>query len=148
MIPDWTFADRMRKIRRDVLDLEQAQFAEKLGVKKQAYAAWETGRTHPRDILALARRVEMLSGVPSAWVLGIDQPVIEGTQSGMVTGTYTPRFPPSSGCDRPALSLVPDLHPENRAVPPVNGSSTPELAFDLAPVVTRCSGEVNDANAA
>jgi DNA-binding XRE family transcriptional regulator len=73
VIPDWTFADRMRKIRRDVLGIEQGEMAEKLNVKKQAYAAWETGRTHPRDILAIARRVELATRVPAQWVLGLDQ---------------------------------------------------------------------------
>lgn len=41
---DWTFADRIRKVRRDVLAIDQGEFATRLGVTRQAYAAWESGR--------------------------------------------------------------------------------------------------------
>lgn len=44
-VPQWTFADRMRKIRTDVLALHQHEMAKELGVTKAAYAAWESGRT-------------------------------------------------------------------------------------------------------
>lgn len=71
-VPQWTFADRVRKIRRDVLRMEQGEFAGLLGVTRQAYAAWESGRNEPRSILAVARRIEEVSGVPAAWVLGIE----------------------------------------------------------------------------
>ncbi|ODV07748.1 MAG: hypothetical protein ABT15_06645 [Pseudonocardia sp. SCN 73-27] len=74
VVPRWTFADRMRKVRFDVLELHQAELAEKLGVTKAAYAAWESGRTQPRDLIAIARRVELLSGVPASWLLGVDTP--------------------------------------------------------------------------
>lgn len=70
VIPDWSFGDRMRKIRRDIMDIEQTEMAELLGVKKQAYAAWETGRSQPRDILTLAKRVELATRVPASWLLG------------------------------------------------------------------------------
>lgn len=69
---DWTFADRIRKVRRDVLAIDQGEFATRLGVTRQAYAAWESGRNEPRSILAVAKRIEAMSGVPAAWVLGLD----------------------------------------------------------------------------
>lgn len=72
VVPTWTFADRLRKIRRDVVDMEQAEFAEALGARRPAYSAWEAGRNQPRDLVAFARRVELLTGVPAAWVLGLD----------------------------------------------------------------------------
>lgn len=72
--PDWSVGDKLRKVRRDVLKIEQAEFAERLGVNRQRYAAWESGRTTPRDILALARRVELISRVPASWLLGLDVP--------------------------------------------------------------------------
>lgn len=71
LIPAWSFADKMRKIRRDVLKMEQAEFADQLGVTRQAYAAWESGRNEPRSILAVAKKVELLSRVPAAWLLGV-----------------------------------------------------------------------------
>lgn len=52
--------------------MEQAEFAAELGVTKAAYAAWESGRNEPRTILATARRIEALSGVPAVWLLGMD----------------------------------------------------------------------------
>lgn len=80
-VPTWGFHDRMRKVRFDVLGIHQADMADKLGVTKAAYAAWESGRTQPRDILAVARRVELLSGVPAAWVLGVDEPAPSTTDA-------------------------------------------------------------------
>ncbi|MDN5751517.1 MAG: helix-turn-helix domain-containing protein, partial [Pseudonocardia sp.] len=70
LLPQWTLDDRLRKVRR-LLKLEQREMAERLEVGRQAYAAWEAGRSTPRDIVALARRVELLAGVPAAWTLGV-----------------------------------------------------------------------------
>jgi transcriptional regulator with XRE-family HTH domain len=75
-VPDWTFADRVRKVRRDVLGIEQAEFADRLGVTRQAYAAWESGRNEPRGLVAVAREIEQISGVPAAWILGVDAPFL------------------------------------------------------------------------
>lgn len=44
--PEWTIADRLRRIRRDT-GLTQAAFAERLQVGEQRYSAWESGRNHP-----------------------------------------------------------------------------------------------------
>lgn len=73
--PEWSLADRLRKIRRDT-GYSQDEFADKLGTNPNAYRAWESGRNHPRDIVALAKRIEMLTGVPAQWTLGLadDQP--------------------------------------------------------------------------
>ncbi|GAA1401786.1 hypothetical protein GCM10009613_60670 [Pseudonocardia kongjuensis] len=77
-IPRWTFADRMRKVRVDLLEMQQTELARHLGVTRAAYAAWESGRTTPRNILAIARQVEALSEVPAAWILGVDSPADPG----------------------------------------------------------------------
>lgn len=68
--PEWSTADRLRKIRRDT-GYSQDEFAEKLGANPNAYRAWESGRNHPRDIVSLAKRIEMLTGVPAQWTLGL-----------------------------------------------------------------------------
>jgi DNA-binding transcriptional regulator YiaG len=68
--PEWSTADRLRKIRRDT-GYSQDEFAEMLGANPNNYRAWESGRNHPRDIVALAKRIEMLTGVPAAWTLGL-----------------------------------------------------------------------------
>jgi transcriptional regulator with XRE-family HTH domain len=69
-IPVWSLPDRLRKVRRE-LGLDQRSFAEKIGVSKDTYTSWETGRNSPKNLVAVARRVEQVSGVPAAWVLGV-----------------------------------------------------------------------------
>ena len=51
---DWTFGDRVRKIRRASGD-SQETFAQRIGQKKESLAAWETGRNaQPRGVVAIA----------------------------------------------------------------------------------------------
>lgn len=70
LIPVWTFADRIQKIRVDVLRINQQQMADRLGVTKAAYTNWESRRgNYPRDILAVAGRISLMSGVPVMWIL-------------------------------------------------------------------------------
>lgn len=71
VIPEWTLGDRLRKARR-LAQLGQAEFAERLGQNQKTYAAWELDTSHPRNLVAVAKRIEALSGVPAAWLLGID----------------------------------------------------------------------------
>lgn len=74
MIPAWSLADRLRKIRRDVLgNLSQEEMAVRLDVPKPRYGAWENGHGRPRDMVAIAKRIEVISGVPATWVLGLDE---------------------------------------------------------------------------
>lgn len=70
-IPVWTFADRIRKARNEA-GLDQKEFAQRIGVKASTYATYETGRNEPRfrDVFDLAKRVEDVSGVPAAWLIG------------------------------------------------------------------------------
>jgi transcriptional regulator with XRE-family HTH domain len=68
--PRWTFADRLRKVRREA-GLSQAEFAAQIGVKDKAYGAWEIGANNPSDIVAVAQRIELAFGVPAAWMLGL-----------------------------------------------------------------------------
>lgn len=68
--PAWTFAERIRKIRRDA-GMTQAAFGEALGVKDRSIAAYETGQNKPGDMVAFARKVEDAFGVDPAWTLGL-----------------------------------------------------------------------------
>ena len=94
--PQWSFADRLRKIRRDVVGAgSQAEMAELLGVPRAAYSNWETGTSRPREIVAIARRVELLTGVPATWVLGLDEavPAAESITTGdLETGSAASGF--------------------------------------------------------
>jgi DNA-binding XRE family transcriptional regulator len=137
-VPQWTFADRIRKIRTDVLDLHQHEMATQLGVTKAAYAAWESGRTQPRDILAVARRVELATRVPAAWLLGVDQ----------ITGVITPEYVPAHRPGRPPLSLVPAPQSGYRDDDPMYGSCPPASGYDGSPSADVSSGTVNNADAA
>ena len=85
-VPEWTFADRLRKIRTDS-GMHQREFATALGVNAATYAAWESGRNHPQSgqMVAVAKRIEMLTGVPAVWTLGLGD---EGSPGR--TRTYKP----------------------------------------------------------
>lgn len=69
-IPQWSLADRLRKIRRDS-HLSQEDFANQLGLKPTTYAAFETGRNVPRRPIELAVKIEEAYDVPAAWTLGV-----------------------------------------------------------------------------
>ena len=68
-IPEWTFAERARKVRRE-LGFTQQQMADALEVGLKRYSAWETGKNTPSDIADVAVAFERASGVPRAWFLG------------------------------------------------------------------------------
>lgn len=72
VFPEWTFGDKVRKAR-SIAGLDQREFAEALGVKAGSVAQWETDRAKPRDIVAVARRIEMLTRIPAGWTLGIQE---------------------------------------------------------------------------
>lgn len=69
-VPQWTFGDRIRKIRRDAA-LTQEGFADKIERGDRSVAAWESGRNVPDDVVAVARRIQLVFGVPAAWTLGL-----------------------------------------------------------------------------
>ena len=72
-VPEWTLADRLRKIRR-LTGMSQGEFARSINVPEPRYAAWETGRNQPHsgDLLAVAKRIELLTQVPATWTLGLE----------------------------------------------------------------------------
>ena len=70
LLPQWTLADRLRKIRRD-RHLTQHEIAEQLGYKDVTWSAWESGHNRPQDVLDVAVKIERRYGVPAAWTLGI-----------------------------------------------------------------------------
>lgn len=72
-IPEWTFGDRLRKVRRE-RGLSQTDAAAALGVKTPQIASWETGANTPRDIVTIAKRCQLAWGVPAEWMLGLDVP--------------------------------------------------------------------------
>lgn len=80
-VPQWSLADRLRKIRRDS-HLSQSDFANAIGVKPTTFAAWEAGQNQPERILELADAIEAAFDVPAAWLLGLmDRPKGRGVDS-------------------------------------------------------------------
>lgn len=77
-VPQWTFGDRLRKVRREAArltetgKLTQDQMAARLGVQVKAYSAWEADQNRPDDIVEIARRVEEEFHVPATWMLGLE----------------------------------------------------------------------------
>lgn len=84
-IPQWTVGDRLRKIRREYLGkMTQHQIAVLLEMRSpEQYSAWESGRTNPphRELQSVARRIELLTGVPAAWVLGVEAPLVSAADT-------------------------------------------------------------------
>jgi transcriptional regulator with XRE-family HTH domain len=71
VIPVWTFGDRMRKARRRS-GMTTGEFAQALGITQSALGQYETDRSVPRNIVRMAQKVEALTGIPAAWMLGLD----------------------------------------------------------------------------
>ncbi|QBC87349.1 helix-turn-helix domain-containing protein [Mycobacterium avium] len=71
--PVWSFGDRIRKAR-TLADMNQREFAAAIEVAEGSLAAWETDRAIPRDIVTVAKRVELLTRIPAAWLLGVSTP--------------------------------------------------------------------------
>lgn len=69
--PEWTFGDRLRKVRRE-RGITQGQAADALGVKASQVASWETAGNNPRDIVATAKRCHLAWGVSVEWMLGLE----------------------------------------------------------------------------
>lgn len=70
VIPEWSLADRLRKVRQHAGE-GQREFADQLGVASATYANWEAGNAKPRDLVAIAKRIELLTDVPAAWLLDV-----------------------------------------------------------------------------
>lgn len=134
--PEWTFADRIRKIRRDILEMEQAEMAAKLDVTRAAYAAWESGRTEPRSILTLAKKVELLSGVPVGWLLGLGP---DGSGGNLETERETNQYPTATRRSQAALSLVKEPATSNSSVASRTGSWSPADGQDGGADVTHAA---------
>lgn len=69
-IPEWTFADRLRKARQST-GLQQKDFADRIGVTPSAYSQWEAGNNGPRDVVTIAKRIELMTRIPATWTLGL-----------------------------------------------------------------------------
>lgn len=70
-LPAWSFADRLRKARREYTSFTQQQMADALEVGLKAYSAWESGKNqHPQNVIEIANKLNELTGIPRTWFLG------------------------------------------------------------------------------
>lgn len=68
--PEMGFGDYLRKARREYTSYGQKEMAAALGVTTQAYSAWEAGRNTPRDLKAIAEKLERITNIDRSWFLG------------------------------------------------------------------------------
>lgn len=131
-IPQWTLGDRLRKIRRHA-GIGQTEFAQTLGTNQKTYASWETDKSAPRDVVAVAKRIELSTGVPAAWTLAINVPPGSGVDQESITGRFHRQSSSTGGAAAQVIAL-PRRRPvvtDGNALPPSAGaqhaSSVPRL---------------------
>lgn len=127
VIPEWSLGDRLRKVRR-LLGLSQIEFAEQLGTNTKTYAAWELDSTAPRNSVTIAKRVEVLSGVPATWILGFEK--------SSPTRWYRPT-------ERHLVALPALLNDADRHVEPDTIGLDPAFALAPAEVPEETHGQTN-----
>lgn len=77
-IPQWTFGDRVRKVRRE-RGWSQGELAERLtaaletSVTRRTVAGWELSDRQPHDLVSMARGLCALTDVPAEWFLGLHE---------------------------------------------------------------------------
>lgn len=78
----------------------QADFASAIGVGRQAYSSWEASLEdiQPRNIVAIARQIELLTGVPATWVLGLEETAASATEGDAAAAAVTLRADAEKCC--------------------------------------------------
>lgn len=104
--PAWSLGDRIRKAR-DLAGMNQHDFAVAIGVPDGSLANWETDRAKPRDIVAVAKRIELLTRIPAGWTLGIEDSPDGGGPSGLAPTVDKSSCFSKRGIRRPPLHIVP-----------------------------------------
>ncbi len=70
-VPQWTMGDRLRKARQKI-GLEQADFAEEIGIGRTTLINYENDKRAPKSIVLKA--VALRTGVPLWWLEGRESP--------------------------------------------------------------------------
>ncbi len=79
------FGDRVRKLRRH-LGMSQIDFAKSIDVPDRTVAAWELNANNPRNVVALAKRIELRWRVSTQWLLGLAEDPDPGINSTPTSG--------------------------------------------------------------
>lgn len=74
-VPEWTFGERLRKVRREVR-LTQEAFSRRVGLNDRTLAAYETDFRAPghRELMRIARTIEREFDYSSEWIVMGDGP--------------------------------------------------------------------------
>ncbi|AZV00765.1 immunity repressor [Gordonia phage Kiko] len=96
--PVWSFGDKVRKARA-MAGMDQREFASAINTTAGSVAQWETDRSKPRDVVAVAKRIEVLTRVPATWLLGLDDDNRPGPDDGGAATQPAPNADKSSSCD-------------------------------------------------
>lgn len=85
-VPGWTFGDKFRKARR-IAGLDQRDFATHLGLTASTVAAYEGDRAAPRlrDVTAIAKSLQLLTGIEYSWFLDFEPPTTPTAPSRKIT---------------------------------------------------------------
>lgn len=70
-VPQWSFGDRLRRARLNA-EMSRAEVADRLGVPTRRYTGWEADQFRPRDLVAVAQAMSVITGVSTEWLLGLD----------------------------------------------------------------------------
>lgn len=72
--PQWSWGDRLRKIRRDIAGMSQADMAVLVGVPTPTYGTWEADRATPQqmvmELVASKIAARFPESVSAAWLMG------------------------------------------------------------------------------
>lgn len=77
-IPQWTFGDRVRKVRRELRWSQRdlaAKLTDALGrpVSTKSVGAWEADLNLPQHLVDIAQALQDITGIPASWILGLDE---------------------------------------------------------------------------
>lgn len=139
--PEPSFGDRLRMIRRH-MKLSQAEFADLIGESRKNIGTWESDYALPRYLVAVCKKVELATRVPSHWLLGLAQASESLPPSAASLppqdGSITPTRTPVSSAD-----VIP--FPQVRRPPDV-GADRGHTGADVAYMAARRTGELRAAN--
>jgi transcriptional regulator with XRE-family HTH domain len=70
---EWSWGDRVRKLRKALGRMTQSELAELIGESSAAVSSWEAGNNDARHIVEKARIIEERLGIPglAPWLVGM-----------------------------------------------------------------------------
>lgn len=79
-VPEWTLGDRLTKARK-LAGMTQDEMAEELDLSHSTIAKWEVDAGQPRNFMKRIQQWADLTGVPAAWLLGVEESNLRGSST-------------------------------------------------------------------